>query len=214
MPKLIPLAIVIFFISLSVSGQETSKQIYSAPNLKDTISKHTIVAILPFTVSITYKRPPKNFDATSNQNEELSLGKNLQTEMFTYLLRKRDKYTVEFQDVDQTNALLRKAGVWDRMEELTADSLAIILKVSSVIKCNYAYEKTSSEGGAIVKTLLFGGLGSKTASGLLTMQIKNGSNGILLWRFSKTMDETAFSSANQLMERMMKKVSRNFPYEK
>ena len=35
-----------------------------------------------------------------------------------------------------------------------------------------------------------------------------------LWRFSKTMDETAFSSANQLMERMMKKVSRNFPYEK
>lgn len=46
------------------------------------------------------------------------------------------------------------------------------------------------------------------------MQIKNGTDGILLWRFSKSMDETAFSSANQLMERMMKKVSRNFPYAK
>ncbi len=46
-----------------------------------------------------------------------------------------------------------------RMDELTADSLATILKVSSVIKCNYAYEKTSSEGAAIAKTFLFGGIG-------------------------------------------------------
>ncbi len=74
MPKRTLIAIVFFFLSLFGYGQETSKQIYSAPNLKDTIRKHTIVAILPFTVSITYKRPPKNFDATANQNEEVSLG--------------------------------------------------------------------------------------------------------------------------------------------
>lgn len=75
------------------------------------------------------------------------------------------------------------------------------------------YQKTASEGGAIAKAVLFGAAGSKTASGQLVMQIKNGTDGTLLWRFSKTMDENVFSSASQLMERMMRKVSRNFPYE-
>lgn len=87
------------------------------------------------------------------------------------------------------------------------------IRVDAIIKCSYSYEKTTSEGAAIAKTILFGGIGSKTASGLLVMQIKNGIDGELLWRFSKTMDETVFSSTSVLMERMMRKVSRNFPYE-
>jgi hypothetical protein len=46
------------------------------------------------------------------------------------------------------------------------------------------------------------------------MQIKNGADGELLWRFSKDMNDGVFSSASELMDRMMRKVSRNFPYEK
>lgn len=57
-------------------------------------------------------------------------------------------------------------------------------------------------------------MGGKTASGALTMQIYNGSDGNLLWRFFKEMNEGVFSNANEMMERMMRKVSRNFPYEK
>jgi hypothetical protein len=45
-----------------------------------------------------------------------------------------------------------------------------------VIKCSYAYEKTGSEGVAIVKTLLIG-LNGKVATGGLTMQINNGADG-------------------------------------
>ena len=45
------------------------------------------------------------------------------------------------------------------------------------------------------------------------MQIYNGNDGLLLWRFYKEMNEGAFSSAKQLMEKMMAN-SRNFPYEK
>ncbi len=206
-------AISILFISFFSFAQETDKQIYEIDNLKDTLKRHKVVAILPFTVSITYKRPPKNFDAEAHKAEEESLAKALQTEMFTYLLRKKDDYFVSFQDVDRTNALLKKDSNIFKLDEITADSLAKILKVDAVIKCNYSYTKTASEGAAIAKTVLFGGIGSKTASGTLAMQIKNGTNGELLWRFSKKMDETAFSSANQLMERMMKKVARNFPYE-
>jgi len=201
-------------LNLSVFAQEGAKQIYESPKMKEAISKHKIVAILPFTTGISYKRPPKNFDAEANKQEEKKLSRDLQNEMFTYLLRKKEEYTVDFQDPDKTNTLLRKAGVFDKIDEIGIDSLAKILGVDAVVKCSYSYEKTSSEGAAIAKTLLFGGLGSKTGSGQLVMQIKNATDGELLWRFSKAMDDGVFSSAGQLMERMMRKVSRNFPYEK
>ena len=42
----------------------------------------------------------------------------------------------------------------------------------------------------------------------------HGASGELLWRFYKEMNEDVMSSANAVMERMMRKVSRNFPYEK
>ena len=86
------------------------------------------------------------------------------------LLRKSDKYTVSFQDVTRTNALLKKAGIYDQVDEMTQDSLAKILGVDAVIKCKYSYQKTASEGGAIVKTVLCGTLGSKTGGGTLVMK--------------------------------------------
>lgn len=207
--------IFILFAGINCFAQfEGAKQTFSAPNLKEEIGKHKIVAILPFDVAITYKRPPKNYDADANKNDEINIAKNLQQSMYTYLLRKTDKYSVSFQDVDRTNALLKSKGVYDKISEMTQDSICKILGVDAVIKCRYAYEKTASEAGAIAKTVLLGSLGSKTGSGALTMQIYNSSDGNLLWRFYKAMDDSVLGSTDQLMERMMRKVSRNFPYEK
>ena len=55
---------------------------------------------------------------------------------------------------------------------------------------------------------------SGTGSGQLVMQIYGAKDGELAWRMSKEMNEGAFSSANELMERMMRKVGRLFPFEK
>jgi len=205
----------ISFSSLFTFAQfEGAKQTYSAPNLKTELTKHKTVAILPFETSITYKRTPKNYDEDANSREEASIASSLQQSMFTYLLRKADTYSVNFQDVNRTNALLKAKGVYDQLDILTADSICKILGVDAVIKSVYAYEKTASEAGAIAKTILLGGMGSKTGSGALTLQVYNGSDGNLLWRFYKAMDDDVMSSTDKLMERMMRKVSRNFPYEK
>jgi hypothetical protein len=205
----------LLFITMGGYAQlETAKQTYSAPNLKTEIQKHKTVAILPFDVSITYKRVPKHYDSSATKNEELSLTTNLQSSMFTYLLRKADKYSVTFQDPTRTNALLKAKGLYNQLDLLTQDSVCKILGVDAVLKSNYDYEKTASEAGAIAKTVLFGGMGSKTGSGALTLQIYNGSDGNLLWRFYKAMNDDVMSSTDQLITRMMKKVSRNFPYEK
>ncbi len=202
----------IVFFSLSAIGQESAKQTYRTPNLKDILATQKIVAILPFKVTIGYKRLPKAYNLEGNQKEEKEEGLSMQGGMYTFLLRKENSYTVSFQDPERTNIILKQDGLIDKLDEILPDSLCKILKVDAVIKCNYAYEKTGSEGGAIVTTVLFGF--GKTANGALTMQINNGTDGLLLWRFYKEMSEGAFTNANQLMKRMMRKVSRNFPYEK
>jgi len=206
------LSLVLSVFSIDAFGQG-SKQIYEAPNLKSIIKSQKIVAILPLKVSISFKRFPKGYNAADNAVQEKEEGLNMQQGMYTYLLRKANNFSCSFQDVDRTNILLKQAGVFDKLDEITADSLCKILKVDGLVKASYAYEKTGSEARAVVMTLAFG-FGGSVASGALTLQVYNGTNGELIYRFYKEMSEGAFSSANELMERMMKKIARNFPYEK
>lgn len=200
--------------NVSFAQFEGSKQVYTSPKMQSEISKHKKVAILPFTATISYKKLPKNFDKAANEQDQNNLAANLQQGMYTYLLRKANDYSVTFQDVERTNALLKQKGLYEKINEVTQDSLCKVLGVDAVVKCSFAYERTGSEGGAIAKTLLLGPGFGKTASGSLTMQIYNGADGELLWRFYKEMNEDITSSANQVMERMMRKVARNFPYER
>jgi len=206
------LSLVLSVFSIDAFGQG-SKQIYEAPNLKSIIKSQKIVAILPLKVSISFKRFPKGYNAADNAVQEKEEGLNMQQGMYAYLLRKANNFSCSFQDVDRTNILLKQAGVFDKLDEITADSLCKILKVDGLVKASYAYEKTGSEARAVVMTLAFG-FGGSVASGALTLQVYNGTNGELIYRFYKEMSEGAFSSANELMERMMKKIARNFPYEK
>jgi hypothetical protein len=190
------------------------KQIFESPKLQEFIAAHKKVAILPFKASITFRKLPKDFNADANKADEVKLGYEMQSGMYTYLLRKTDDYTVEVQDTERTNALLRKNNLIDKLDETAPEELARILEVDAVIKCAYSYQKTKSEAGAIALTLLVGfGTGS-VANGTLTMQINDGIQGELVWRFYKQMAEDVMSSPAYLMERMMRKVGRNFPYQK
>lgn len=212
MKRLITLLIALsplFF--LNAFGQ--AKQVYEAPNLKKILHEQKTVAILPLRVTISYKKFPKNYNAADNAVQEKEEGVNMQQGMYTYLLRKSKDYFVSFQETQRTNILLKQAGLYDKLDAITADSLCKVLKVDAVIQASYSYERTGSEAAAIAKTLVFG-FGGSTASGSLTMQINSGTDGALLWRFYKQMNEGIFSTADELMERMMKKVARNFPYEK
>ncbi len=210
MRKVIP-TLVLIFIAVSCFAQ---KQIFESPNLKAQISKHKIVAILPFNVTISYKKQPKNYSAEGNKEQEIAYSKKIQTSMYTYLLRKASDYTVSFQDVEKTNILLRKAGVYDKLDETTKDDIAKILGVDAVIGGDFTSEQTKSEAAALGMMVLTSGFGGKTGDGSLVMNINNGTDGELLWRFTKTMTEGLETSTDNLIEKMMRKVSRNFPYEK
>ncbi|MFT7335782.1 MAG: hypothetical protein ACI9M1_001710 [Porticoccaceae bacterium] len=207
------LFICLFTSVFGFSQFDSAKQVFESQNLKEEITTHKIVAILPFKATISFKRLPKNYNESTNKEDEKNLGTNMQSGLYTYLLRKSSDFSVTVQDIDRTNALLKKNDIFEKNDELTSDELAKILGVDAVIKCSYAYEKTGSEAGAIVKSLLIGFGTGKVATGELTMQINNGKDGELLWRFYKQMNEDVMSSPSAVMERMMRKVGRNFPYK-
>lgn len=209
MKKFLLLTMLIVF-SINSNAQ---KQIFEAPDLKVKIKEQKTVAILPFDVIITYKKIPKNFNKEANDAQEDKMSKSIQSSMYTFLLRKKDKYSVQFQDVDKTNILLKKAAVEDKLDEITKDELAKILGVDAVIGGKYEIEQTKSEAGAIATAVLFGGFGGKTGTGTLTLTINDGQSGDLLWRFFKTLDDNITTSTDDVVEHMMRKVSRNFPYE-
>lgn len=213
MKKLLTFSMLILF-AFYFGQFEGTKQIFEAPNLKEKIKEQKTVAIIPFDVKITYRKQPKNFNLEANREQEKAMSSNIQSSMYTFLLRKRDNYTVTFQDVEKTNILLKKAGMNDKLDEFTRDEIAKALGVDAVIGGKFEVEQTKSEAGALVSAIAFGGFGGKTGTGTLTMTISDGNSGDTIWRFFKTMDDNVMSSTDDLVERMMRKVSRNFPYEK
>lgn len=202
--------------TLIVNAQwgESAKQIFESPKLKSEVAKHKLVAILPFSVKLTYRKQPKNFSEEANHQQELKMSTSIQASMYTFMLRRSKDYSANFQDVDKTNVLLRKAGMLDKIDEFTKDEIAKVLGVDAVLGGRFEQEQTKSDVAAIATAVLLSGFGSKTGSASTFLTLNNGPDGELLWRFFKSMDDGIGTSTDDLVERMMRKVSRNFPYEK
>jgi hypothetical protein len=78
--------------------------------MKQLIEGHKTVAILPFKATIAYKKIAKRIYDAKKSVEELAMVRKC-SGLYTYLLRKSDDYTVQVQDVDKTNALLKKKRI-------------------------------------------------------------------------------------------------------
>ena len=89
-----------------------------------------------------------------------------------------------------------------------------ILGVDAIIKPSWAYANTGSEAGTIASMVLIGFPQKVRGSGRFVMQIKSAKDGETVWRMSKEMREYGLSSANALIERMMRNVGRVFPFQK
>jgi hypothetical protein len=127
---------------------------------------------------------------------------------------KSDNYSVSFQEVDRTNYLLKKSGVFENLDNVLSDSLCRILGVDAIIKSSWAYANTGSEAGTIASMVLVHVPIMVRGSGRFVMQINSAKDGETVWRMSKEMREYGLSSANALMERMMRNVGRVFPFQK
>lgn len=207
--------LILLFVLLSAGislAQEGVKKIYSVPNLEQIVKGHKTIAILPFNVAIRYRRSPKNFDEQQNKAEEKSLSLNLQNNFYAVMSIKKDIFPINVQSNQITNYRLEEMKMLDNFETLKPEDVAKVLNVDAVMYCQYTYTKTNSELGAMMNEYLW--LSNKVALGDFTMSLYDGKEGILLWEFSKTMKQEYDSYPNIIIERMMSKIGRNFPYQK
>ena len=162
---------------------------------------------------MTYRKQPKNFNPDADREQEIKMSTSIQGSLYTYLLRHSNEYPISIQTVDETNLRLKRAGMEGNPDKFTKTEIATALGVDAVLDSRFEMRHTQSDGVAIATMVLVSGAGGRTGTGKFTLTLNNGTDGELLWRFYKSMDENVIASSTDLIERMMGKVARNFPYK-
>lgn len=205
-----PFLLLIFLFLTACGGGE----IYTKSDFSDITNNHKSVAILPFVVTYDAKSISKDFTIEAAKKAEKEESLVFQQSIYAQFLKRQaqGKYTVEFQDVDDTNALLKKSGIsYDNMSTFTKAEIAGKLGVDAIIAGNIRKSKPMSTAGAIV-TSIFLGFGGTTNRIDITMTLHNGIDGRLLWKYDNDRGGGLGSSADDIAKSLMNNISKNFPY--
>ena len=200
---------------LAVLVSSCGPTIYKADQFSTVAAKHKTVAILPSDVNISL-RPNEAKKTTPEQlakNEE-NTGYAMQDKLYGWFLKRQNKfhYTVAFQDVTETNARLKKAGIsFGDLRTKSRKELAELLGVDAVISSNVRMDKPMSDGAALAVGAVFGVWGS-TNKANTTINIHEGSTGNLMWKYQYQAEGSVGSSPDNLVDALMRNASRNFPY--
>ena len=191
-------------------------RIYTANDFPTALALHRKVAILPAEVSIQL-RPKDVSKMTSDQIADVQqrTGYDIQEKMQGWFMRRSDKfgYTVSFQDINKTNALLKDAGIaYADLKFTDRAQLAKILGVDAVMQDRLSMEKPMSEGAAVVVFLLVGAIGN-TNKVSTTINIHDGVSGDLLWKYDYFATGSLGSSASRLVDALMRNATKKFPYK-
>lgn len=189
--------------------------IYKTSNFDTIAQTHKTVAILPAQVIIQL-RPAEMKRTTPEQlaKNEAATGYAMQEKLYGWFLRRSDKfgYTVAFQDVSQTNALLEKAGFnYDGLFTKSKSELASLLGVDAVITTSLRTDKPMNQGVALAVGLVFGAWGT-TNKAYTTINIHEGKNSGLMWKYDYEAAGSVGSSPESLVNALMRNASRKFPY--
>ena len=190
-------------------------KIYKSSSFDAALAKHKTVAILPADVS-TKLRPNEakkiSVEQLDAMNEKTGLA--IQDKMYSWFLRRSDKfqYTVTFQDVTRTNALLKQAGItYADLAAKERTEIAKLLGVDAVLQNRTNLDKPMSDGAAVAVGVIFGMWGS-TNSAQTTINIHDGKSGDLLWKYDYQASGSVGSSADNLVNALMRNASKKFPY--
>lgn len=184
-------------------------KIYEAPGVEAMAASHSVVAIIPPTVTIQ-GRKKDDPDALLLAAEQDTY--TFQREIFSWMMRRKQQGRirgVEFLDVESTNAKLERAGYTLNSRILTPQEMAEALNVDAVITSQFNTTKPMSEGAAVALGALFGVWGN-TKETSVNMSIHDVENG-LIWNYDWIAGAT-FASPETLVDALMRNASRRNPY--
>ena len=189
------------------------KNIYESHSFDELSKDHHVLAIIPFFTTLELKVPvPKQ----NQEKLEKKEGYAVQNALETYFSRsqKRKKFSVEFQNIKNTNALLAQNDInYQDIDTYTIKQLSEILGVDGIISGNLELNILLSEGEEAEFNLLDYILG-KADYGWIGIKISDGKTGKLLWKYEKEITKKSGKNTDDLIDKMMKAAARKFPYDK
>jgi hypothetical protein len=213
MKNLLLFTLIIFSSNLIFS----QTNLFENPDFDEIAKNHKIIGVIPFKTSVTL-RPKQMKDITPEQLDrmEKSEGESIQSAMHSWFLKreKRGTLSVDVQNIETTNAKLKKAGVnIENHETFTPLELAKILEVDAIIMGTFETNKPMSEGASVALGLLIGFWGA-TNSATINLNIYNAVDGILLINYNKKVRGSIGSDNDDLINTLMRKASRRIAYTK
>lgn len=192
-------------------------KLYVHPDAKMYVTKTKTIAILPLKVQVKL-RPKELKDFTPEQI--VDMGKNesldIQKGMYSWFLtrKKRGTLLVDVQNPTRTNALLKKNGIdIHSYQEYLPSELGEILGVEAIITGSFETSKPMSNGAAIGLAVLTGRMFA-TNSATMNMDFMSTTDDELVVNYHKKIKGTLGSDAQDLINILMRKVSRRIPYTK
>jgi len=149
----------------------------------------------------------------STEPEGVKAGIAIREAIYFELSRREDKYTVNIQDIAETDKRIGKAAMTDSAAaRLPGPDLCQLLGVDAVMKGSVTRYKKKGATGQVVSLLLFGGAtGSEIKA---DVAIYDAQDGRMIWQHNIEKAGGFLSSPDALRNQVGGAVAKKFPYKK
>ncbi len=207
--KKISLLVALFVVVIT----HAQKNIYESDKFNLLSKDHQILAIVPFLTNLDLE---ENISKGELKELEKKEGYAVQDALETYFSRrkKRKKFSVEFQNITNTNAILAQNEIsYQNIDIYTTKELCEILKVDGIISGNLDLNILLSKGIQTDFSFIDYILGDANY-GRIGIKISDGKTSKLLWKYEKEINKKSGKNTDALIDFMMRKATKKFPYEK
>lgn len=191
------------------------KKIYVSDSFDELAKDHKIIAILPFQTTLNLKSDTKSYTKEQIAALEQREGIAVQEALESYFLdrKRKKKLKIEFQDINTTNRLLKKADItMEDMDIYSPQELCKVLNVDAIVSGSLTSRLLLSKDIDTSFDLITY-LKGKSDYGKIIIKLSNKNTGKLLWRYEKTINRKSGKNTRNIINKMMRKASRKFPYE-
>ena len=205
-------AIYILFFLCAVFAN-AQKNIYESNRFDNLSEDHQVLAIMPFLTNLDLKDEISTEELKALEEKE---GYAVQNALETYFSKrkKKKKFSVEFQNIKNTNAILAQNDIeFNNIDVYTTKQLCKILGVDGVISGTIDLNVLLSKGISTAFDFMDYFLGDANY-GRIGVKISDGTTGKLLWKYEKEINKKSGRNTNDLIDRMMKLAARKFPYDR
>lgn len=208
---------IVIIALLFTSTLAAQTKLYVHPDGDNYAANTKTMAILPLDTQVKL-RPKQLKDFTSEQIEEMEKSEalDIQKGMHSWFLtrKKRGSLTINVQTPARTNALLKKAGVdIHNYQEYLPSELGKILGVDCVVMGTFETNKPMSAAASIALGALFGAFGA-TQSAICNFDFYDTRDDELVVNYLKKVKGGLGSDSQDLINVLMRKVTRRIPYTK